>query len=75
MKCPKCDAESVLLRSEYGQRKYRCACCTHQFTTHEVPVVQRLEYERKLLTGAMNLVRQRLTDNARATLREKGYLR
>lgn len=63
MKCPQCNAWTDVRESRSGRRRRECAN-GHRFVTVEV-----------LATEAELMARQRQLRHARATLREKGYLR
>lgn len=63
MRCPTCNAATVVLANRNGRRRRECFN-GHRFTTHEI-----------LSTEADFLERQQRLRQARATLHEKGYLR
>lgn len=74
MECPRCSAVSKLVRTESPHRTYHCGHCMRRFGTIEVHTGEAYIREMKVAAGALAVVRRRLTELARATLREKGYL-
>jgi len=72
MKCPRCGGLTRQLQTQGNRRARKCGSCGIRFFTVEMP---ESDFEREAVKVMRQLLDQFSVKRARATLREKGYLR
>ena len=72
MNCPKCNSLTRQIKTEGNRRTRLCGSCGARFFTIEMP---ETDFERAAIKTMRHLLDQHGVKQARATLRQKGYLR